>query len=152
MNSISYRVYGMVEILSIIKKTVIKYNMDYLEKKNSLKRLLRGGGKGMGIKIGRYSFKGPFSSLDEINEQEGIYAILSHLHKNLYLLVEIGESDKVKTELEKNINRMKEEKNSDKQILFTVNYTSNLKQPGRAMIVREILEEYKRTSDTKTKH
>jgi hypothetical protein len=47
---------------------------------------------------------------------------------------------------------MKEEKNSDKQILFTVNYTSNLKQPGRAMIVREILEEYKRTSDTKTKH
>ena len=98
----------------------------------------------MQIKIGRYHFEGPFSSISNIKEQEGIYVILSRLHKNIYSLLDIGESDNLKTRVEKRKNNFSDKNNKKRPVFFAVNYTQNLGKQSRELIVSEIKYEHER--------
>ena len=98
----------------------------------------------MPIKIGRYKFEGPFSSQDDVKEREGIFTILSRLQKNLYLLLDIGESDNLKKKVLERKKNILDQSNINEAIFFAVNYTQNLEQPGREMIVRDIKYEYEK--------
>ena len=52
----------------------------------------------MSMKVGKYEFEGPYSSKDDLNDESGVYAI--HCRRDdKYYLIDIGESDKVKSRI-----------------------------------------------------
>lgn len=96
----------------------------------------------MTISIGRYLFKGPFSTIQDLEDKEGIYAIACN-YKNKLNLIWIGESENVKNKLKHDARKQSWQKYCKGKIGFWVDYTPNLQQNGRQLIVREILREYR---------
>jgi hypothetical protein len=70
------------------------------------------------IKIGDYDFDGPFSSTDSIENKSGIYAIL-HYKQGKFNLLDIGESSRIKKEIEEH-DRKEWEKKSNGAIEYSV--------------------------------
>ena len=92
------------------------------------------------IKIGDYDFDGPFSSTDSIENKSGIYAILHYKEGKFYLL-DIGESSRMKKEIEKH-DRKEWEKNSNAVIEYSVFYTPKLWKDDRKEIEIKIRATY----------
>jgi hypothetical protein len=92
------------------------------------------------VKIGSYNFDGPFRSTDPIEDKSGIYAVLHYKDGKCYLL-DLGESSKMKTEIEEKT--VKEwEKKSEGKIDFSVYYTPKLKADDRKEIEAKIRSTY----------
>jgi hypothetical protein len=92
------------------------------------------------IKIGDYDFDGPFGSTESIENKSGIYAILHYKEGKFYLL-DIGESSRVKKEIEGH--DIKEwEKNSNGVIEYSVFYTPKLWKDDRREIETKIRATY----------
>ena len=97
----------------------------------------------MTITIGRYSFKGPFSTNQDLEDKEGIYIIACNYKDKLFPM-SIGESENVKNTLKHHDDRKQSwQKYCKGKIELWVDYTPNLQQNGRQLIVREILREYR---------
>ena len=82
----------------------------------------------MTVKIGDYDFDGPFSSTDSIENKSGLYAIL-HYKEGKYYLLDIGESSRIKKEIEDR-DRKEWEKSSNGVIEYSVIYTPKLWKDG----------------------
>jgi hypothetical protein len=96
----------------------------------------------MTISIGRYSFMGPFSTIHDLEDKEGIYAIACNYNDKL-VLIRIGESGNVKNTLKYDDRKQSWQKYCNGKIEYWVDYTPNLQQNERQLIVREILREYR---------
>ena len=94
----------------------------------------------MTVKIGDYNFDGPYRSTDSIENKSGIYAIL-HYKEGKYYLLDIGESSRIKKELEEH-DRKEWEKNSKGSIEYSVIYTPNLWKNDRKEIEAKIRATY----------
>jgi hypothetical protein len=92
------------------------------------------------IKIGDYDFDGPFSSTDSIENKSGIYAILHYKEGKFYLL-DIGESSRIKKEIEE-YDRKEWEKKSNGVIEYSVFYTPKLWKDDRKEIEIKIRATY----------
>jgi hypothetical protein len=93
----------------------------------------------MPIKLGKYSFTGPFESIDKIRNRSGVFAIVCKVDAE-YFLFDVGESLKLRTRIE---NQYKKEcwiKTSNLQLTIYTHYTLFLTQKGRLRIEQEIRE------------
>lgn len=95
----------------------------------------------MTVKIGDYAFDGPFKSTDSIEDKSGIYAVL-HYKEGKCCLLDIGESSKMKKEIEEH-DRKEWEKNSEGAIEYSVYYTPKLKEDDRKEIETKIRSAYR---------
>lgn len=94
----------------------------------------------MTVKIGDYTFDGPFKSVDHIEDKSGIYAILHFKEEKCYLL-DIGESSQIKQEIEEH-NKEEWEKNSASEIQYSVYYTPELDESDRKEIETKIRTQF----------
>lgn len=73
----------------------------------------------------------------EIKEWPGLYAILCR-RGNRHYLVDVGESDNLKSELKENDRRELWEQNCSGDLVFAVKYTMEVHQTERARMERKI--------------
>ena len=95
----------------------------------------------MTITIGKYSFDGPYSSTDSLEDKSGVYVILSRREKKYYLL-DVGELAKVKERVETHDRKDCWKENCKETLTYAVYYTPNLQQPGGMKIEQEIRDQY----------
>jgi uncharacterized protein (DUF302 family) len=93
----------------------------------------------MAIKLGKYSFTGPFASIDKLKERAGIYAIVCKEDRE-YFLLDVGESSKLRTRVESHDKKACWTKKCNGQLMIYVRYTTFLKQHGRKLIEQELKE------------
>ena len=95
----------------------------------------------MSIKLGQYSFDGPYPSIAKIKGRSGLYVIVCKIESEYYLL-DVGESSNLKKGIE---NQDKKEcwiKKCKGQLSIYVHYSLFLKQEGRILAEQELREMY----------
>ena len=95
----------------------------------------------MSIAIGNYTFDGPYTSTDKLEDRSGIYAIICKKGSKNYL-IDVGESTTVKSRVETHDRTDCWEKNCQGTLVVAVYYTPNLQQHGRMAIEQEIRNQY----------
>ncbi|MCK4377358.1 MAG: hypothetical protein KAV97_03985 [Actinomycetia bacterium] len=95
----------------------------------------------MSININNYTFDGPYSSTDKIEDSSGIYAIICKKSDKNYI-IDVGESAKVKYRVENHDRKDCWNKNCREKLTVAVYYTPNLHQSGRMEIEQEIRNKY----------
>ena len=95
----------------------------------------------MGINVGKYSFEGPYTSTDSLEDKSGIYTIHCY-RENKYYLIDVGESAKVKERVSNHDRKDCWKKNCSATLTVSVLYTPNLQQEGRMEIEQEIRKQY----------
>lgn len=96
----------------------------------------------MSIKVGNYTFDGPYADTSKIQDRSGIYAIHCYREKNYYL-IDVGEANKVKERIDTHDRKACWKQNCSGSLIFSVLYTPNLAQPGRMSIEQIIRTLYK---------
>lgn len=96
----------------------------------------------MSIKIGKYTFEGPYTSTAKLEDRSGVYAILCQKNGNNYNLVDVGESAVVKSRIETHDRQDCWRRNCHSTLTVAVFYTPNLQQPGRMAVEQEIRAQY----------
>jgi hypothetical protein len=104
----------------------------------------------MAIRLGNYSFTGPFESIDDINDWSGIYAIVCNVDQENFLL-DVGESSKLRTRIENHDKKDCWINHCKGQLKIYIHYTLLLKQPGRILIERVLREHFQPDCKTATK-
>ncbi|NOX53836.1 MAG: hypothetical protein GXP27_05245 [Planctomycetes bacterium] len=95
----------------------------------------------MGIRIGRWTFQGPYTSPDSLEDRPGVYAVLDSAASQ-YSLLDCGESATVKTRLEAHDRADCWARTARGRVVYAALYTPNLRAPDRREIEREIREQY----------
>jgi len=95
----------------------------------------------MSITIGKYTFDGPYTSPNELEDHSGVYAIICQ-KDNKKDLIDVGESATVKSRVETHDRKDCWGKNCQGTLTIAVYYTPNLQQPGRMAIEQEIRNKY----------
>ena len=93
----------------------------------------------MAIKLGKYSFTGPFASIDKIKDRSGVYAIVCTVDGE-YFLLDVGESLKMRTRIENHDKKDCWVKNCNGKLSIYAHYTPFMKQQGRIQIEKELRE------------
>ncbi|MBD3181376.1 hypothetical protein GF312_03730 [Candidatus Poribacteria bacterium] len=94
----------------------------------------------MGFKIAGRSFTGRYKvdEIDEIEEEPGLYAVLCYRNKRHYL-VDVGESENIKEELEgKNGKKTEWDKHCSGRLLISVYYTPDMEESDRNKLEKKI--------------
>jgi hypothetical protein len=102
----------------------------------------------MAISIGNYSFEGPYTSTDSLEDKSGVYAIHCYVDSKYYL-VDVGESATVKTRIENHDREDCWKQNCKGELTFSVLYTPNKQQVGRREIEQELRKQYNPTCGEK---
>ncbi|MEJ2543069.1 MAG: hypothetical protein P8Y99_03290 [Calditrichaceae bacterium] len=95
----------------------------------------------MSLNLGRYQFEGPLESINQINDSEGIFAVVCIFNDRPVRLVHLEEGANVKSKLRNHINSCEWAKQCKGRLVFGIKYTPNLQKQGRNMIVNEIKNE-----------
>jgi hypothetical protein len=93
----------------------------------------------MSIKLGKYSFTGPVSSIDKVKDRPGVYAIVCKVDSE-YFLIDVGESSRLRTRIENHDRKGCWRENCNGKLTIYIHYTLFLKQPGRRLIEQELRE------------
>jgi hypothetical protein len=93
----------------------------------------------MSIKLGKYSFTGPFASVDQVKDRSGVYAIVCTVDGE-YFLLDIGESLKLRTRIENYDKKDCWSKYCNGRLTIYAHYTPFLKQQDRIIIEHELRE------------
>jgi hypothetical protein len=96
------------------------------------------------ISLKKYNFEGPYRSTSQLQDRQGIYAILNFSNSR-YLVVDIGESRKVKTRIDYHDRQSCWTQNSNGTLCVAVMYTPNLNDNQRRLIEQELRGYYKPT-------
>jgi len=95
----------------------------------------------MEITIGNYSFEGPYTSTNLLEDRSGVYAIFCYVDSKYYL-IDVGESATVKNRVENHERSYCWKINCNGQLTFSVLYTLNKQQAGRKEIEQELRRLY----------
>ena len=96
----------------------------------------------MTIRIGKYSFNGPYLMTSSLQDRSGVYAIECK-RDNKYYLLDVGESHAVRSRVENHERQDCWKRNcKNGTIAYAVYYTPNLHQAGRKEIEQEIRNKY----------
>jgi len=95
----------------------------------------------MGIIIAGYSFEGPFTSTDNLEDRAGVYAILCD-KDDKYYVIDAGESARVKTRVDNHDRKDCWKRNCTGTLKVAVYYTPNMQQQGRMQVEQEIRDKY----------
>ena len=98
----------------------------------------------MTIKLAGYEFSGPFSSTSSLEDQGGVYAILTPTtSSNQYKVLDVGESATVKTRVENHDRKLCWQRNANSGgVYYAVYYTHGMQDTGRQAIEQKIRAEY----------
>lgn len=95
----------------------------------------------MAIQIGNYTFEGPYTSANALEDRSGVYAI--HCFFNLkYYLIDVGESATVRSRIENHDRKDCWVSNCNGTLTVSVLYTPNKQQAGRMEIEQELRSLY----------
>jgi hypothetical protein len=94
----------------------------------------------MSIKLGKYQFEGPYTSVNSLDDRSGVYAILCY--NGQYRVIDIGESAEVKTRVTNHDRQGCWTRNCTSTLAYAVYYTSYLQQSGRMAIEQELRKLY----------
>jgi len=95
----------------------------------------------MTIKVGKYTFNGPYEDPSKLSPKSGVYAI--HCKKNdKYYLIDVGESHDVNDRVEKHDRKDCWNRECDDTLTYSEYLTPNLQQPSRIEIEKEIRAQY----------
>lgn len=89
------------------------------------------------MKIGNYSFAGPYDSEDFLENRSGVYVILCRINGK-YQPVDCGESAAVKSRIENHERFHCWQKGCGGTLMVAVYYTPRLQSAGRCAIEQEI--------------
>ncbi|MDD5360779.1 MAG: hypothetical protein PHN88_01500 [Ignavibacteria bacterium] len=95
----------------------------------------------MSISVGNYSFEGPYTTTDSLDDKSGIYAIHCKIYDKYYL-IDVGESSQVKSRVANHDRKDCWTKNCKGTLTVSVYYTPNLQQAGRRLIEQELRSLY----------
>lgn len=95
----------------------------------------------MSITIGKYTFDGPYTSIDRLEDRSGVYAIICQREGKNYL-IDVGESATVKSRVETHDRKNCWERKCQGTLAMAAYYTPNLQQPGRMAIEQEIRNQH----------
>ncbi len=95
----------------------------------------------MPITVGRFSFEGPYTNTDNLEDRAGVYAIHCHVNQ-AYHLIDVGESAQVKTRVEGHDRKDCWTRNCRGTVTVSVLYTPNAQQAGRRAIEQELRNQY----------
>lgn len=93
------------------------------------------------MKIGRYEFEGPYSTVDKLEDKAGIYVILV-FRNNTYYVIDVGESATVKSRVANHDRSLEWKKQGPGDLFVVVLYTTNIQQTGRIQIEQELRKMY----------
>ena len=95
----------------------------------------------MAITVGNYSFEGPYTSTENLQDKPGVYAIHCCIDSNYYL-IDVGESTTVKSRIENHDRKDCWTRNCNGTLTVSVLYTPNIQQAGRKEIEQELRKQY----------
>jgi hypothetical protein len=96
----------------------------------------------MSIKIGKYTFEGPYTSTANLEDKSGVYAILCKKNGDKYNLVDVGESATVKSRVETHDRKDCWQRSCNSALTVAVYYTPGMQQRGRMTVEQEIRDQY----------
>lgn len=95
----------------------------------------------MSIAVGSYTFEGPHTNTDNLQDRSGVYAI--HCYRDqAYYLIDVGESAQVKNRIDNHDRKDCWTRNCRGTLTVSVLYTPNLQQAGRQLIEQELRNQY----------
>jgi hypothetical protein len=92
--------------------------------------------------IAEYAFKGPYPTLKKVENERGVFAILSQLVDKYYLL-DVGCSEDVKKAIQGHNRRKCWERYRKGKIRYAVFYTNDFPEKANMEIENEIRQKYK---------
>jgi hypothetical protein len=122
-----------------LKVLKVSYNACFRISKDSKKYYTRRGV--MPITIAKYTFDGPYTSVDKLEDRSGVYAIICQKEGKNYL-IDVGESSTMKSRVKTHDRKDCWEENCEGTLAVAVYYTPNSQQPGRMAIEQEIRDQY----------
>ena len=96
----------------------------------------------MSITIGAYTFDGPYTNTDQLEDKSGVYAILCKSSDGEYSVVDVGESATVKSRIDSHDRKDCWTRNCSGTLTVSVLYTPNKQQTGRMEIEQELRDQY----------
>jgi hypothetical protein len=95
------------------------------------------------LTVGNYSFEGPFSSADSLEDRSGVYVVTSLHSDGKHYLVDVGESAAVKSRVSNHDRKpcWKSHANGG-ELHCCVRYTPALQQAGRREIEQNIRRQF----------
>jgi len=94
----------------------------------------------MSITIGKYTFEGPYTNTDYLQDRSGVYAILCRSNGS-YNLTDVGESGQVKSRVENHDRKTCWSRNCSRGLSVAVYYTGT--ESSRLAIEKEIRDAYR---------
>ncbi len=91
----------------------------------------------MSIRVVNYTFEGPYTSTNNLQDRAGVYAIHCY-REGKYYLIDVGESATVRSRVENHDRKKCWQRNCQDTLTVSVLYTPNLHQSGRKVIEQEI--------------
>ncbi len=85
----------------------------------------------MPVAIENYTFEGPYYHLKDLKDRPGIYAILCRLDNGVTFLIDVGESQEIKSAIEGHERKDCWVKNCKGTLFVAVLYTPELDSRGR---------------------
>lgn len=95
----------------------------------------------MNIKIGEYTFEGPYTSTDELEDRAGVYVILCYRNKTYYP-IDVGETATVKSRVKKHDRKDCWNRECTGNLTISVYYTPRMRQLRRIIIEQIIRKKY----------
>ncbi|MEA4981397.1 MAG: hypothetical protein VB066_01640 [Paludibacter sp.] len=98
----------------------------------------------MPIKLGKYSFAGPYTSIDQLRNMPGVFGVLCKVQGELFLF-DVGESSQLKMKVENHENKECWNKNNQGQLQYYVRYTPFTSQQKRRKVELKLREVFQPT-------
>ena len=95
----------------------------------------------MSIEVGKYTFEGPYSSTDSLEDKSGVYLIVCKSNGK-YNTIDVGESASVKSRVESHDRNSCWTRNCHSTLMVAVLYTPHLQQAGRQEIEQDIRNQF----------
>ena len=96
----------------------------------------------MSIKIGGYDFEGPFTDTSKLRYEQGVYSILDQRADGKYYVVDVGESEDVRTRIENHDRSDCWKRNQRGTLTVAVLYTPGMSGDRRRAIESALREQY----------
>lgn len=96
----------------------------------------------MSIKIGGYDFEGPYTDTSKLRYEQGVYSILDQRSDGKYYVVDVGESDDVRTRVENHDRRDCWKRNQQGTLTVAVLYTPGVNGERRRAIESALRDQY----------
>ncbi len=91
----------------------------------------------MSLRVGEYTFEGPYTSTESLRDSSGVYLVLCNSGEK-YHPIDVGESERVRSRVENHDRKPCWSRNCSSTLVVAVLYTPDKDEAGRRRIEQEI--------------